>query len=105
MKKRTKVFIAGILVEAVVEAVLDTKKEYQDDLRRIEERYRKIELLKRKGITGDVMYSALLDFRLLSVKIATEDTLGWKLLTRKSQRENLERWDKEVWDMINSKEA
>ena len=105
MKKGTKVFIAGILVDAVVEAVLDTKKEYQDDLRRIEERYRKIELLKRKGITGDVMYSALLDFKALSVKIATEDILGWKLLTRKSQRENLERWEKEVWDMMNSKEA
>jgi hypothetical protein len=105
MKKGTKVFIAGILVDAVVEAILDTKKEYQDDLKRIEERYRKIELLKRKGITGDVMYSALLDFRILSIKISKEDRLGWKLLTRKSQRENLERWDKEVWDMINSKEA
>lgn len=105
MKKGTKVFIAGILVDAVVEAVLDTKKEYQDDLKRIEERYRKIELLKRKGITGDVMYSALLDFRILSIKIYNEDRLGWKLLTRKSQRENFERWDKEVWDMINSKEA
>ena len=105
MKKGTKVFIAGILVDAVVEAVLDTRKEYQDDLRRIEERYRKIKLLKRKGITGDVMYSALLDFRILSTKISIEDRLGWKLLTRKSQRENFERWDKEVWDMINSKEA
>lgn len=105
MKKGTKVFIAGILVDAVVEAILDTKKEYQDDLRRIEERYRKIELLKRKGITGDVMYSALLDFRILSIKISKEDKLGWKLLTRKSQRENFECWDKEVWDMINSKEA
>lgn len=105
MKRGTKVFIAGILIDAVVEAVLDTKKEYQDDLKRIEERYRKIELLKRKGITGDVMYSALLDFKILSVKIATEDRLGWKLLTRKSQREDLERWEKEVWDMMNSKEA
>lgn len=105
MKKGTKVFIAGILVDAVVEAVLDTKKEYQDDLKRIEERYRKIELLKRKGITGDVMYSALLDFRILSIKIYNEDKLGWKLLTRKSQRENFERWDKEVWDIMNSKEA
>ena len=105
MKKGTKVFIAGILVDAVVEAILDTKKEYQDDLRRIEERYRKVELLKRNGITGDVMYSALLDFRILSIKISKEDKLGWKLLTRKSQRENFERWDKEVWDMMNSKEA
>lgn len=105
MKKKTKVFIAGLLVEVVGGAIVDTRKEYQDDLKRIEERYRKIELLKRKNIGGDVMYSALLDFKILSVKIATEDRLGWKLLTRKSQRENLERWESVVWDMMNSKEA
>ena len=105
MKKGTKIFIASLVIEAVGEAILDTKKEYQEDLKRLEERYRKIQLLKREGITGDVMTSALIDFKLVSVKIATEDRIGWKLLTRKSQRENLERWEKEVWDMMNSKEA
>ena len=106
MKKGTKIFIASLVIEAVAGAIADTKKEYQDDLKRIEERYRKIELLKREGIKGDVLYSALLDFKLVSVKIATEDRLGWRLLTRKSQREDLERWEKEVWDMMNSnKEA
>lgn len=98
MKKGTKrtLFVVGIIGEVVVETVADTMKEYRDHLLELKERREYIERLKKENIGGDTLRAAIISYKQQSEKIKKDDKIFWKALTKKSQREEMAKWDKEV---------
>ena len=102
MKKGTKVFIADLIIGAVVGAITDTIKEYQNNVKRLGEYYNKVNKLLDINLFGDVLESACLDYTILRDKIKSENEgYLWKVVIPKEQRKQIQYWDKYIQGTIN----